>query len=90
MHRSEIRMSLILLCCFAQSLSELIISEGSLQASSHNTFSAPLIRSPKTTDMPHMPFGFRAIDSFGKTKVEYILRAILWYFSISKLYSPNF
>ncbi|XP_074511689.1 uncharacterized protein LOC141780387 isoform X2 [Sebastes fasciatus] len=49
-----------------KSLSEVLISGGGLHL--HNTLSVPLARSPTATDMPHMPFGFRAIGSYGRAK----------------------
>ncbi|XP_054464029.1 zinc finger protein Gfi-1b-like [Anoplopoma fimbria] len=51
-----------------KSLSEVLISGGGLQAQIHNTLSFPLTRSPTATDMPLMPFGFRAIGSYGRAK----------------------
>ncbi|XP_040917657.1 zinc finger protein Gfi-1b-like [Toxotes jaculatrix] len=50
-----------------KSLSEVLLS-GGLQAHVRNTLSVPLARSPIGTDMPHMPFGFRAIGSYGRAK----------------------
>ncbi|XP_051244740.1 zinc finger protein Gfi-1b-like [Dicentrarchus labrax] len=51
-----------------KSLSEVLISGGDLQAHVHNTLSVPLISSPTATDMPHLPFGFRAIGGYGRAK----------------------
>lgn len=51
-----------------KSLSEVILSGGGLQTHANGTFSIPLIRSPTATNRPHMAFGFRAIDSYGRAK----------------------
>ncbi|TNN57860.1 Zinc finger protein Gfi-1 [Liparis tanakae] len=48
--------------CEKVSLSEVFISGGGLQAHL-NALSVPSTRSPSATDMPLMPFGFRAIGS---------------------------
>ncbi|XP_047426797.1 zinc finger protein Gfi-1b-like [Mugil cephalus] len=47
-----------------KSLSEVLISGGGLW----NNLSIPLTRSPPATDVPHMPFGYRAIGSYGRAK----------------------
>ncbi|XP_039979710.1 zinc finger protein Gfi-1b-like [Xiphias gladius] len=49
-----------------KSLSEFLLS-GGLQAHVQPLY-VPLTRSPIATDMPHMPFGFRAIGSYSRTK----------------------
>ncbi|XP_037333280.1 zinc finger protein Gfi-1-like [Pungitius pungitius] len=51
-----------------KSLSELLKSGGDLQAHLHNNVSGPLSRSPAATDMPLVPFGFRAIGGYGRAK----------------------
>ncbi|XP_042249588.1 zinc finger protein Gfi-1b-like [Thunnus albacares] len=43
-----------------KSLSEVLISRGGLLPHIYNTLSVPLTRSSTVTDMPSMPFGFRA------------------------------
>ncbi|XP_034394934.1 zinc finger protein Gfi-1b-like [Cyclopterus lumpus] len=50
-----------------RSLSEVLISGGGHQAHL-NSLSVPLTRSPSATDMPLMPFGFRAIGSYDRAK----------------------
>ncbi|XP_023272070.1 zinc finger protein Gfi-1b-like [Seriola lalandi dorsalis] len=50
-----------------KSLSEVLLS-GGLQAHVFNTVSVPLTRSPIATNMPHMPFSFRAVGSYSRAK----------------------
>ncbi|KAM7386311.1 hypothetical protein PAMA_009103 [Pampus argenteus] len=51
-----------------KSISEVLISGGGLQSHLCNPISVPLTRSPTAADMLHMPFSFREIGSYGKTK----------------------
>ncbi|XP_041813350.1 zinc finger protein Gfi-1b-like isoform X2 [Chelmon rostratus] len=51
-----------------KSLSEVLISGGGLQAHARDTLSVPFISSPTAADVPHMPFGFGAIGSYGRAK----------------------
>ncbi|AWP18475.1 putative zinc finger protein Gfi-1b-like [Scophthalmus maximus] len=50
-----------------KSLSEVLFS-GDAQANFCNILSVPLTTSPMTADMPHTPFGFTAIGSYGRVK----------------------
>uniref|UniRef100_A0A671YAR7 C2H2-type domain-containing protein n=2 Tax=Sparus aurata TaxID=8175 RepID=A0A671YAR7_SPAAU len=51
-----------------KSLSDVLLSGGGLQAHVRDSLSFPLMRSPSATDMPHMPFSFRAIGSYARGK----------------------
>ncbi|CAJ1075672.1 zinc finger protein Gfi-1b-like [Xyrichtys novacula] len=51
-----------------KSLSELFTSGSGLQAPFHSSLSVPFIRSPIATDLPLIPFGFRAIGSYTRAK----------------------
>ncbi|KAM9392338.1 uncharacterized protein KZ484_003804 [Pholidichthys leucotaenia] len=55
-------------CALCQkSISEVLVLGGGQQVC--NNFSAPLIRSPTTTDIPHIPFGFRTVGGgYGRGK----------------------
>ncbi|XP_071319175.1 zinc finger protein Gfi-1b [Trachinotus anak] len=50
-----------------KSLSEVLLS-GGLQTHVLNTISVPLTRLPFATGMPHMPFSFRSVGSYGRAK----------------------
>lgn len=52
-----------------QSLSDVLVS-GGLQAHIYSSLSIPLMRSPTATDVPHMPYDFRAAGGYGKAKVR--------------------
>ncbi|XP_029996134.1 zinc finger protein Gfi-1b-like [Sphaeramia orbicularis] len=49
-----------------KSLADVLLSNGGLQA--HLLSSLTIPASPTVTDLPHMPFTFRSIDSYGRAK----------------------
>ncbi|XP_072224684.1 uncharacterized protein [Leuresthes tenuis] len=51
-----------------KSVSDVLMSGGSLQDHICSTFSLPFTRSLTATDMSHMAFGFRSVGSYGRAK----------------------
>uniref|UniRef100_UPI003AAC0CB1 uncharacterized protein n=1 Tax=Centroberyx gerrardi TaxID=166262 RepID=UPI003AAC0CB1 len=51
-----------------KSLSQVLLSAGGLEAHFRNTLSVPLTRSPTARGIPHIPYGYRPIGSYGRAK----------------------